>query len=852
MKRILQVFYSVFSSIIFSLAIQNELIPFGSPFLGLFALVPLYLAFNNAQSFLEAGLITGLNMALTNLISSFWLGKYGGYSFYTLGGTSLAYFVIGLLLGQFLYLPFLKNEEKKLHLLCGINRKTVILKIFFFAAGWTLIEWFKANGYLAYPWGTLSMSAIRWPLVTQIAAITGVYGVTFLFACFSAVFAEGLFLLKHTSSRFISQTDKAYAYSACLCIALFALTVFYGGISILHMKKPVQYIDAAVVQQNADPWSAGEEESIQKSEEYTKKTLEATEIKPDIIIWSEAVLSHRMPRSEHYYKHNPSDEPLLPFIKTTGIPFVIGGPTERDFYGSQRGVNSALYFDKDGNYVESYGKRWLVPFAENIPYDQYKIVQKFMQAVAGFSKGWVYGEHNVIFDLPSKDENTVFFSTPICFEDAFPQICREMYKDGAELFINLTNDSWSKTKTALLQHFAVASYRSIEFRTPMLRCANAGYSVLLNPCGQILDQMNIFSGEGKIMKVPVYKRTDTVYSKLGNWLPMLFMAMFLLYAVYLAVPLYKKPVLILLPEEKPVQIWKNTVLTNYRLVLFNGINGAVQTDIFIDTIGAIRTNGISAIVYASGKKFKIKNIHNIPGFRKTLFLLKNDLFYEKAPGKTEEKQVMLNTKTEKADIKVRVLERTDIPAILTEKNKENENMAATKKTVTAADKAVKTTAKKADKEVKTAAKKTTAAAKKADKEVKTAAKKTTATAKKTVKAADKAVKETAKKADKEVKTAAKKTTATTKKTVKAADKEVKTTAKKAAAPVKKAAKTTEKAVKTTAKKADKEVKTAAKKTTAAAKKTAKTADKAVKTTAKKAEKEVKTAVKKASPKKASK
>ena len=76
MKGILQVFYVLFSAIIFTAAIQNEILIWGSPFLGLFALVPLYIALKRSSSYLEASLLTGLQIFTVHLLSSFWLGNF--------------------------------------------------------------------------------------------------------------------------------------------------------------------------------------------------------------------------------------------------------------------------------------------------------------------------------------------------------------------------------------------------------------------------------------------------------------------------------------------------------------------------------------------------------------------------------------------------------------------------------------------------------------------------------------------------------------------------------------------------------------------------------------------------------
>ena len=54
MISILQVFYSVFSGLILSLAIPNEFYLLGMPFLSLFALIPLYFAFRICRNYKDA------------------------------------------------------------------------------------------------------------------------------------------------------------------------------------------------------------------------------------------------------------------------------------------------------------------------------------------------------------------------------------------------------------------------------------------------------------------------------------------------------------------------------------------------------------------------------------------------------------------------------------------------------------------------------------------------------------------------------------------------------------------------------------------------------------------------------
>ena len=94
-----------------------------------------------------------------------------------------------------------------------------------------------------------------------------------------------------------------------------------------------------------------------------------------------------------------------------------------------------------------------------------------------------------------------------------------MFLSGTECFVNITNDSWSKTKSAETQHFAVAHYRSIEFRTTTIRAANAGLTAVISPTGKVLASLPLFEEGALSCKVPVFERQMTIFARFGNWLP---------------------------------------------------------------------------------------------------------------------------------------------------------------------------------------------------------------------------------------------------------------------------------------------------------------------------------------------
>ena len=85
---VLQVFYAVFSGVIEGFAIANEFIPYGSPFLALFCLSPLYIALYNAKSYKESFVLFFIQILTVHLISSYWLANFHGFAAFTLGASA--------------------------------------------------------------------------------------------------------------------------------------------------------------------------------------------------------------------------------------------------------------------------------------------------------------------------------------------------------------------------------------------------------------------------------------------------------------------------------------------------------------------------------------------------------------------------------------------------------------------------------------------------------------------------------------------------------------------------------------------------------------------------------------------
>ncbi len=110
----------------------------------------------------------------------------------------------------------------------------------------------------------------------------------------------------------------------------------------------------------------------------------------------------------------------------------------------------------------------------------------------------------------------------ICFEDTLAPLVREPVLRGAQLLVNITNDAWFRHTAASRQQLAEATFRTVENRRPLVRCANTGVTAFLDADGRITQILRSPGGSifepgvlAGVVKVPV-DRALTFYTRHGD------------------------------------------------------------------------------------------------------------------------------------------------------------------------------------------------------------------------------------------------------------------------------------------------------------------------------------------------
>ncbi len=217
--------------------------------------------------------------------------------------------------------------------------------------------------------------------------------------------------------------------------------------------------------------------------DLTLAGVKASPRAPDLAVWSESSVATVGVNLDKTY--TTGSAPLVSAIRAAGIPVLFGGivvvDRRNDAYW-----NASVLVDKDRC---SPGHLWQDPprsFRGEHP------VLRTRRPCAGSSatwsgiwNPWVVGDRFTTYHVPLATGGQMAFGTPICFEDAFSDLCRQYILRGADVLLNITNDSWSKTWSSEIQHFQVARFRAVENRRVLVRSTNGGVSGVVGPWGEV-------------------------------------------------------------------------------------------------------------------------------------------------------------------------------------------------------------------------------------------------------------------------------------------------------------------------------------------------------------------------------
>ena len=392
---------------------------------------------------------------------------------------------------------------------------------------WVAYTYLSQDWFAGYPYGTIGYALWQYLPLIQISSITGIWGINFMMILPQTFL--GLVLADANLS--LKEKIKEQRIVCVLYVVLAIVWITFGFVSMNYWKtkKPDVQWRVATVQHNANSWLGGYMTYKRNFNNLRKMSLEALEQKPQMIIWSETAFVPSVAWHERY----PSDpdtsalvDEFTTFGKSLPVPLLTGNPEGvlddpskpaigEDGSWNRKDYNTVILFE-NGKIKQTYRKQHLVPFTEHFPYKK-QFPWLYNLLLANDYNWWETGTEPVVF----KTDEGIKFSTPICFEDVFGELNARFVRNGADVIVNMTNDNWSQSVAAEMQHLAMAVFRSVENRRSSIRGTNSGMTCVIEPTGHVLDPMEPFKLGWKIYDVPVYQEATngkTFYTMHDDWL----------------------------------------------------------------------------------------------------------------------------------------------------------------------------------------------------------------------------------------------------------------------------------------------------------------------------------------------
>lgn len=352
--------------------------------------------------------------------------------------------------------------------------------------GWGACEFARANCFWGNPFALLGYSQVALTPLMQIADATGPYGVGALVAAANAYLA-GIFAVRLRARHPL--------LSLAGLVLVLGATLGYGEWRLAQNFLTGDALPVAVIQGGIARelrWNPEHREA--NLGHYLALTREVARARPRLIFWPENAVD--------FYLQEQVPESLQIFHTARDLQtnLILGGPS----YGhgiTGRYYHNSVFLIRRGKLAGRYDKIRLLPFAET---DEWRTI--FSREPLNYKPGRLPRPLRV---------DDIRFGVFLCFEAIYPDLVRAFALQGAEVFVNPSNDDWFGSAAPAQHQLDIATVRAIENRRYLVRPTATGFSAIIDPYGRTVVRSGF--GAPEVLTASVYpSRISTPYQQWGD------------------------------------------------------------------------------------------------------------------------------------------------------------------------------------------------------------------------------------------------------------------------------------------------------------------------------------------------
>jgi apolipoprotein N-acyltransferase len=380
---------------------------------------------------------------------------------------------------------------------------------------WVFTEWARSWQGFGGPWDVLGASQWQHPAVLALAAVGGVWLISFALVAANT----GIVILLLARGMAVRA-----AGAAGVAVALAAGPVAFA---LSAAVPPVRHVTVALVQpglttgknQRVDAslrLSGGLGASQPRASQPRASQPRASQprasqpraARPDLIVWGESSVGTDIERQPALFRQ------IRRLAANTGAQVLVN--QDASLPDGERS-KVALLIGPHG-IAGSYTKTRLVPFGEYIP------LRGALGWIASISQAagsnMVPGDGAHLVHATGRLGRPLPLGVLICFESAFPDMSRVDTNLGAQLLVYQTSDSTFQRSWAPAQHASLSAVRAAETGRPVVQAALTGDTVAFDARGRLLAQMTAQQRGVTMVRLDLPPASArTLYDRLGDYVP---------------------------------------------------------------------------------------------------------------------------------------------------------------------------------------------------------------------------------------------------------------------------------------------------------------------------------------------
>ncbi|MFI9240702.1 apolipoprotein N-acyltransferase [Streptomyces sp. NPDC053079] len=366
----------------------------------------------------------------------------------------------------------------------------VLGALFVVPSGWLVVELVRSWEYLGGPWGLLGASQWQVAPALRVASVGGVWLVGFLIVAFNTGLAAVI----------SAPRARAAAFGGLL-----ACVLAVGGIWVwAPVPDYAGTVRVAIVQPGIIDGTGSVQRRFDREAELTR-SLAGQRV--DLVVWGESSVGQDL--------QNRPDlrDRLAALSREARADLLVNVDARRS---DQPGIfKSSVLIGPDGPTGDRYDKMRLVPFGEYVPF---RSVLGWATSVGkAADEDRRRGETQVVMRLPETSGRGLRVGPLVCFESAFPDMSRQLARDGAQLLVAQSATSTFQGSWAPAQHASLAALRAAETWRPMVHATLTGVSTVADPRGRTVgEQLGTDRSAAAIYDVPLARGTSP-YVRTGDW-----------------------------------------------------------------------------------------------------------------------------------------------------------------------------------------------------------------------------------------------------------------------------------------------------------------------------------------------